>query len=122
MKMIDLKRVKQKNEKKDDTVAPSDLSQYDERPYCLRFTLEKPELEKLGLTPQSFGGMKPVTAMMEIEPITIRDIEQKKGDWDGGNQSVEFQITAINIEGVKGSKFKDYNDAQEEGPGGREVK
>ena len=127
MKMIDLKRAKPKKEKDTEKDSPQTLvgPSYDERPYCLRFTLEKPELEKLGLTPQSFSGMVPVTATIEIEPITIRDIETKDNHGDTSCCSVEFQIKKISIEGTEdkeSSKFKDYDDAQEEGPGGKEVK
>ncbi len=125
MKMIDLKRPKPKKEKNTkDMPMPCDESYHDERPYCLRFTLEKPELDKLGLTPQSFSGMKPVTATVLIDPITIRDVERKnsKGEVDNDSKSVEFQIMEIavgNMSKKETSKFKEYDDAQDEGPGGK---
>jgi hypothetical protein len=118
MKLVDLKRPKppkDKNSKADQpcTVDPS----YEERPYCLRFTLENHELEKLGVTPQSFGGMEPIMATIEIEPISIRHIESKNPDnYDKEhNKSVEFQIMKIGFEDMKvkaPSKVASWNKLQ----------
>ena len=103
MNMIDLKRAKppkEKNKKSDGTESgPSIGPSYEERPYCLRFTLEKPELEKLGLEPKAFSKMDPFTANVVIEPITIRDNESKTTDKynEKSNKSVEFQILKISL-------------------------
>jgi len=126
--LIDLKRPKPKNEKKggnktmDATVGPS----YEERPYCLRFTLESPELEALGITPHAFKDMEPITATILVDPISIRDIESKSEDqcqWDKNrNQSVEFQIMKIDLGTMtpkkeKDQKFAGFNSQQKKGPG-----
>lgn len=103
MNMIDLKRAKPPKEKGKTSdgkeCCPPSGPAYEERPYCLRFTLEKPELEKLGLEPKAFSGMDPFTANVVIEPITIRDNESKTTDKynQNGNKSVEFQILKISL-------------------------
>mgnify|MGYP001197091182 FL=1 len=102
MNMTDLKRAKPPKEKEKsdgkECCSPSGPS-YEERPYCLRFTLEKPELEKLGLEPKAFSKMDPFTATVVIEPITIRDNESKTTEKynQNSNKSVEFQIMKISL-------------------------
>lgn len=122
MALVDLKREnpKEPKEKGDEPVKTS--SYYEERPYCLRFTLEAQELDKLGLKPGDFSGMEPMLATVEVEPITIRDIEMKGGDdYDKNrNSSVEFQIRKIEFGAMKkkqGSKFGSFNSENKKGPG-----
>lgn len=124
--MIDLKRAKPKKGDKGDTRASIAPVTYDEaseeRPYNLRFTLEGPELEKLGLTPDSFAGMEPIQATVLLDPINIRDIKSKGGDHyeKNRNQSVEFQVLKIALGAMskaKPKKFDAFNDQQKKGPG-----
>lgn len=120
--LTDLKRPKPKNEKKDSDKEPSIGPSYEERPYCLRFTLEAPELEALGITPQAFKDMEPITASVVVDPISIRDIESKSEDkWDKNrNQSVEFQIMKIDFGALapkKDQKFSGFSKQQKKGPG-----
>lgn len=97
--MVDLRRLKPPKEKKKDT-STSVEPVYEERPYCLRFTLEAAELDKLGLEPMSFSDMKEITATFVIDPISIRNIENKSEDkYDiNRNKSVEFQIMQIGFD------------------------
>lgn len=102
MAMIDLKRAKpKKSEKEDakDVPATAGSPAYDERPYCHRFTLEKPDLEKMGLSPNSFAGMEPIEATVVLDTITIRDVTSKSGNKydESRDQSVEFQIVKISL-------------------------
>ena len=121
--MTDLKRPKPKAEKssgKAIETAPS--MSYDERPYCHRFTLEGPDLEKLGKAPKDFAGMEPIEATVLLDPITIRDITNKSTDKyeEKRNQSVEFQILKISLGAMsakKAKKFDAYSDQQKKGPG-----
>ena len=120
MKMVDLKRPKPT--KKDATKGQPGVNTYcDERPYCHRFTLEGPDLEKLGKVPKDFAGMEPITAMVTLDPITVRDITNKTTDTyeEKRNQSVEFQILSISLGEMtakKAKKFDTYNDQQKKGP------
>lgn len=123
MALTDLKRAKPPKEKASDKGQPATIGpSYEERPYCLRFTLEGPELEKLGLSPSNFAGMEPMTATVKLDPITIRDITNKTTDkWEEKrNQSVEFQILAIEFGSMKAkekSKFSSYDEQKNRGPG-----
>lgn len=121
--MIDLKRAKPKKGDTRANIAPAAVDGgSEERPYNLRFTLEGPELEKLGLTPDSFAGMEPIQATVLLDPINIRDIKSKGGDlYDKNrNQSVEFQVMKIafgEMAKAKPKKFDAFNDQQKKGPG-----
>lgn len=119
-KMVDLKRPKPKV--KEDSKKAGEATSHEERPYCLRVTLEAPELEALGLKPSDFSDMKPFTATVVLDPINIRDIECKTEDtWDKNrNKSVEFQIMKISIGELtskKESKFAKFNDQNKKGAG-----
>ncbi len=123
-KMIDLRRPKppEKKGKTAGGVEAATEPYYEERPYCLRFTLESPELEALGLTPQTFKEMEPFTATVVLDPINIRDIEAKtENDYDKNrNKSVEVQVMKISIGSLtrkKESKVKAFNDQNKKGPG-----
>lgn len=122
MAMIDLKRPKPKEDKKANKAAMVEGPYWEERPYCLRITLEKPELEKLGLTPQSFKDMEPIKATVLLDPITIRDIESKssyKYD-ENRNESVELQVLEIEFGAMtkkKSSKFNSFSNQNKKGPG-----
>ena len=105
--MTDLKRPKPKAEKssvKAMEAAPS--MSYDERPYCHRFTLEGPDLEKLGKAPKDFAGMEPIEATVLLDPITVRDVTNKSTDKyeEKRNQSVEFQILKISLGAMSAKK------------------
>jgi hypothetical protein len=119
MNMIDLKRSKPKNAKtteREEVVTRA----YNERPYSLRFTLEKPELDKLGLTTSSFVGMEPFQATVMLDPINVRDITSKNDYDENNNQSVEVQVMSISIGDMitkKTRKFGVYNAMRKKGPG-----
>ena len=123
--MIDLKRAKPPKEQKSSDEKDSPMTSgpsYEERPYCLRFTLEKPELEKLGKQPKDFSGMEPIAATVMLDPITIRDNESKSEDRynENSNKSVEFQVLSISFGDMtakKAKKFDTYADQQKKGPG-----
>lgn len=121
MALIDLKRPKQKKkDTKGDMAFPS--SSYEERPHSMRFTLEAPELEALGLKPSDFAGMEPITATVVLDPISIRDIESKTEDpWSqNSNKAVEFQVMKIDLGTLvkkKPSKFDNVNGQKKAGPG-----
>jgi len=121
MALIDMKRPKPKKKDTKGTIAEP-VSSYDERPYCMRFTMEAPELELLGLKPSDFSGMEPITATVVLDPISIRDIEVKNADdWSrNNNKSVEFQVMKIDLGEMKAkapSKFDNVNDQKKAGPG-----
>ncbi len=128
MALIDLKRTipkEKKEDSKDGMTGSPPAPASEERPYCLRITLEKPELDKLGLTPQSFSGMEPIEARVLLDPVTIRDVQSRTGDkWEERrNQSVEFQILAIELgqmkarEPEKPSKYAAFKRMKEADPG-----
>ena len=121
MPLIDLKRPKPKKKDTKNTMAEP-VGGYDERPYSLRFTLEAPELEALGLKPSDFAGMEPITATVVLDPISIRDIESKTADpWSqNSNKAVEFQVMKIDLGTMstkKPSKFDNVNGQKKAGPG-----
>lgn len=121
MPLIDLKRPKPKKKDTNNTEAKP-VSNYDERPYSMRFTLEAPELEALGLKPSDFAGMEPITATVVLDPISIRDIESKTEDpWSqNSNKAVEFQVMKIDLGTLvkkKPSKFDNVNGQKKAGPG-----
>lgn len=124
MAMIDLKREKPEPDKNANKLvdAPATSSYYEERPYCHRITLEKPDLERLGMTPQSFKDMKPFEATVLLDPIVIRDIESKSSEkWnENNNQSVELQVLKVDIGALskkEEGKFGKFNDQNRKGPG-----
>jgi hypothetical protein len=121
MALIDLKRPKpKKKDTKGDMAFPS--SSYEERPHSMRFSLEAPELDLLGLKPSDFSNMELITATVVLDPISIRDIESKTADeWDlNRNKSVEFQIMKIDLGTLtakRPNKFGSFNDQKKKGPG-----
>ncbi|MCE5336815.1 MAG: hypothetical protein LLG06_19735 [Desulfobacteraceae bacterium] len=124
MKMIDLKRPKPKPVKEAKNTVPSiGMPAGEERPYCMRFTMEKPELEAMGMKPTDFTAGKAIQCMVEIDPITVRNIESKAADKydENRNQSVEFQVLKIGdmkpMAGKKQSAMKGFHDENAKGPG-----
>lgn len=120
MALIDLKRPKPK---KKDTKGPiaEPVGGYDERPYCMRFTMEAPELDALGIKPSAFVDMEPITATVVLDPISIRDIESKTEDsWSKNrNKAVEFQVMKIDLGALvkkKPSKFDAVSRQKKAGP------
>lgn len=121
MALIDMKRPKPKKKDAKNSVA-IDAPEYDERPYNMRFSLEAPELNLLGLKPSDFAGMEPITATVVLDPISIRDIENKNADeWSrNNNKAVEFQVMKIDLGTLtakKPSKFDNVNGQKKAGPG-----
>lgn len=121
MALIDMKRPKPKKKDAKNSVA-IDAPEYDERPYNMRFSLEAPELNLLGLKPSDFVGMEPITATVVLDPINIRDIESKTEDpWSrNSNKAVEFQVMKIDLGTLKKaapSKFDSVNKQKKAGPG-----
>ena len=128
MKMIDMKRPAPKKEKgggAGKVPMPPAVGGREERPYCMRFTFEAEELKAMGMKPSDFAGMKPMMMTMEVEPITIRDIQNKGADeYDKQrNQSVEFQIMKVGkpetmLKKKMGSDMmNDFKGENEKGPG-----
>lgn len=124
MALVDLKRPKPAKKETTEKVAAV-ASSWDERPYCMRFTFQKPELDKLGLKPEDFVGMEPITATVVLDPINIRSIESKsEDDYDkNNNKAVEVQVIKIDLgklvprkPGID-EKIKKANAIKNAGPG-----
>lgn len=121
MALIDMKRPKPKKKDAKNSVAIA-APEYDERPYNMRFSLEAPELNLLGLKPSDFANMELITATVVLDPISIRDVESKTADeWDRNrNKSVEFQVMKIDLGTLtakRPNKFGSFNDQKKKGPG-----
>lgn len=110
--MIDLKRPKRKTESNTPEVTSSSDEEW---AYRLRFSLEGPELRKLGADVNSFTLGKPMTATIEMVPINIRS-NKSTGRERPGDEVVEFQIRKIDIP-VKKTKYGAFATQKEKGPG-----
>jgi len=121
MALVDMKRPKPAKKSTKGPEAAPISGNYEERPYSMRFTLEAPELEALGLKPSDFAGMEPITATVVLDPINIRDIESKAADeWSrNSNKAVEFQVMKIDLGAMTKKtpgKFDSVNKQKKKGP------
>ena len=120
MKLIDMKREKPKKGKVETAKMPEPY--YEKYPYCLRLTLQKEELDKLGLKPTDFkvGGTIDLTAQAEV--FTVREVQHLKenGVYDQDSKSVGLQIVKLALGKMtekKASKMEEYSEAKSKGPG-----
>lgn len=107
IKLVDMKRPRQKKEEP--------ISVYSNPyPYELRITLGGQELKKLGLNINDFKLKEIVNIIAEAR---VDNIESSMNADGRSNQSVNLQITKLNVQKDK-SKFREYYNKQKEGPGG----
>ena len=121
MKLIDMTREKPKKNKTD-TVAKSPEPYYEKYPYCLRLTLQKEELDKLGLKPTDFKVGSTIDLSAQAEVFTVREVQHVKENsgYDQDSKSVELQITKLSLGKMnenKSSKHDQFSEAKGKGPG-----
>ena len=115
MELIDLKRPKKK--KGEDEKMPAMEGDGERYPYGLRITLEKEELDKLGIKPNDFdvGVTCSFQAEGKVEEISQRETTRE----DSERKSISIQITKMAIKGGKKGNAQGYNELQKSGPGGK---
>ena len=113
MNLVDMKRPKKSKE--ETAKMPEMAGESDRYPYGLRLTLEKEELEKLGLNPNevSVGTACTIQAEGKIEEIAMRETTGK----DMGRRSISIQIVKMVVSGGKKGKFQEYSEKKKAGPG-----
>lgn len=114
MELIDLKRPKKKKSDKD---MPETAGEEDRYPWGLRITLEKEELDRLGIQPNNYDVGAPCSFQAEgkIEEINQRETMGQ----DSNRKTISIQITKMAISGGKQGKAQKFNDLQNTGPGGK---
>ena len=98
-KMMDMARPKPKKGDKEMMTAPA--MEHEKYPYGLRVTLQKPELDNLGMSIKDFAMGKTCIAECEMEVMSMRESESQGRDPD---QSVELQIKRMMIAPSKKSQ------------------
>ena len=119
--LIDMKRPKPKKEKSPETISSPYHEDY---PYGLQITLQKEELDKLGITAASFDVGKSVSFSASGKVTAVRQAVNKNTNSKSPDESasVEIQITELSLDGAKKapkSAFKTFQEKQTQGPGGK---
>ena len=112
--MIDMKlKPKKDDDHKCGCCQPISAGESEPYPYGLQVTLNKESLERLGLTAGQFeaGAIVTIKAMAKVKGIRVSE-----GDSNYDN-SVELQITALDLEGGQKGKGAKFLSGLAKGPG-----
>lgn len=113
MKLINTKITPKKEDSMVMETAPS-KKQKPFYPWGLKINLEKEILKKLNLKPSNFK----IGQKVSIEAIGEVNLISQREEGDGYNSSeVSIQIIDFGIVSGKESKFKEYKEENEKGPG-----
>jgi hypothetical protein len=117
MTMIDMKNPPPKKEEKEKGLAVPTMPYGEEYPYGLRITLQTEQLEKLGLTAQSFNLGETGNLSAQYKVIETRENASVERGKKRKNMTVELQVIKLDI-GPKGpSKASRVFDNLGKGPG-----